>query len=75
MEYRIEKLLDGLESQRCQLVKEVASLNENLPNYGMKINDINMQINQIDNQISNFIHILKDLEIQKMNNELTIKNK
>ena len=73
MEYRIEKLLEGLESQRASTLKTLNELNENLPNYALKCNELNTQIINIDNQITNLILALKDLKIQELNNDLTIK--
>ena len=73
MEYRIEKLLEGLEIQRSNLVGCITDLNENLPNYGIKINDLNTQIMNIDNQTRDLVYALKDIKMLELNNELTIK--
>ena len=73
MEYRIEKLLEGLEIQRSNLVGCITDLNENLPNYGIKINDLNTQIMNIDNQTRDLVYALKDIKMLELNNDLTIK--
>lgn len=73
MEYRVEKLLDGLTEQRLIIVQELCGLNENLPNYLIKCTELNNQIANIDNQISNFVLSLKDIEMQGLNNKITIE--
>lgn len=73
MEYRIEKLLEGLQSQRESLIDCLTDLNENLPNYSIKVIELNNQIINIDNQVRDFVYSLKDLETIKMNNDLQIK--
>lgn len=73
MEYRIEGILKKLVKQRESLIDTINSLNENLPNYGIKVNDLNNQIMIIDGQINNYILCLKDIEVIRLQNELTIK--
>ena len=73
MEYRIEKLLEGLEKHRANLVESLCVLNESTPNYPIKVVDLNNQIVTIDNQINNLILSLKDLKVIELQNELTIK--
>ena len=73
MEYRIEKLLEGLESQRANTLECITELNENLPNYGVKLSSLENQITIIDNQIRDLIFALKDLKMVELQNELTIK--
>ena len=73
MEYRAEELLKGLEKQRATVIESLCSLNENLPNYGLKCSELNNQIMNIDNQITSTLLALKDIKIIELNNELSIK--
>jgi hypothetical protein len=73
MEYFLKDLIEPLMKQRETLIFELSSLNENLPNYGLKTAELNTQIMNIDNNIRDYVYSLKDLENQKQNNELAIK--
>ncbi|MCP4053733.1 MAG: hypothetical protein GY739_11840, partial [Mesoflavibacter sp.] len=51
MEYFTKELAQELLRQRKDLIVELSSLNENLPNYSNKIIELNNQILQIDNNV------------------------
>jgi len=73
MEYFIKDQSEKLLEQRNTLICALSELNENLPNYSIKVNELSLQISNIDAAISHFMFNLKDIEMQKLSNDLAIK--
>lgn len=75
MEYIIKDLCENLMGQRQELVSGIADLNENLPNYSIKIQELRNAISDIDFKIDSYLNIFSSLEHQALNNEFNLKNK
>lgn len=73
MEYFLKEIIQPLMKQRDKLVSELSELNENLPNYSIKIMELNTQITNIDTNVRDYVYAFKDFELVKEQNELTIK--
>ena len=73
MENFLREQSEKLMEQRNTLIYALCELNENLPNYLIKIAELEKQIGNIDFKLSDFMFALKDIEMQRLQNELQIK--
>lgn len=73
MEYLIKEYIMELSKQRKTIVDEINLMNENLPNYSMKIMELTNQIQTIDREVKDYIYCLKDLETMEESNKYNLK--
>lgn len=73
MEYLTKDYVLKLCEQRKDLIYELTSLNENLPNYSVKVSIIENQIGKIDSEASNYFYMLKDIEMMNSTNKHNVE--
>ena len=74
MEYIIKDYIIELSKQRKSVLDEINSMNENLPNYSVRIMELNNQIQNIDREVKDYIYCLKDLETMEEPNKYNLKS-
>ena len=73
MEQIVREQIARLSEQRKDLIYSLYEIDVNLLNYSLKVNELTVQISNIDMQINNYLIMVKDIELIKLQNELTIK--